>query len=112
MLNDPIYEASPRERELAADWHGGQSSMLYAVSSTGGLARGNVRPSWSGNVPMTDDEWAHDLICQLQSELQDISSDDTADDDNRFTAYEMGQKLESVRELYLARIEAAEADRG
>lgn len=62
---EPIYTATTEEREYATDWHGGQSSMLYAVSSTGALALGTVAPSWT----MNDDEWRQDLLFRLQREL-------------------------------------------
>jgi len=62
---EPIYTATSAELELASAWHGGQSSMLYAVASTGALSRGTIRAGRS------DAEWSHDLVLQLQHELSE-----------------------------------------
>lgn len=67
--------------QLAVDWHGGQTSALYAIASTGGLTRGTVRPSYPedsepGHPPAwrkaTDDEWDADLLGDLHLELMDV----------------------------------------
>jgi len=57
-------ELSGEEVDAAISWHGGQSSMLYAVASTGALSRGTIRP-YGDDGPLTDDEW----ICHLASNL-------------------------------------------
>ena len=64
-----IYAATADERRLAADWHGGMGSMLYAVSSTGGLSRGSE--SFRGG--RTDDEWSADLLDRLARELAETA---------------------------------------
>jgi hypothetical protein len=55
------------EVEAACAWHGGQSTMLYAVCSTGALALGSRRP----HSDMTDAEWFDDLKDGLESEVED-----------------------------------------
>jgi len=70
----------PGTIELATDWHGGQSSTLYAILSTGDLTTGTVRPStWDEEAnglpvrrPVTDDEWRADLAGDLWQECSDI----------------------------------------
>ena len=64
--NPAIYDPTESELRVATEWHGGQSSMLYAISSTGALSRGTIR---SGR---DDAEWSYDLASQLWSELRDI----------------------------------------
>jgi hypothetical protein len=67
---------------LAGEWHDGQDSMLYAVSSTGNLSRGSIRPCeddgyWDESPrrwidayrAMTDLEWYRSLYSQLSSEV-------------------------------------------
>jgi hypothetical protein len=51
--------------ELAKDWHGGQSSMLYAIASTGKLETGKIRPPYA----YSDKEWYHGLFIELTEEL-------------------------------------------
>jgi hypothetical protein len=85
-------EVTPERAFLAADWHGGQGSMLYAVASTGALTLGTRRPlkgergeyvinereGWPQWVaisdgswhPMTDDEWLRDLVERLLVEVE------------------------------------------
>ena len=55
------------ELEAAEHWHGGQYSLLYAISSTGSLRRGTMRPSEDGR-PLTDDEWLISLAESLSAE--------------------------------------------
>ena len=67
--------------QAAEHWHGGQSSMLYALSSSGYLGRGTQRPTFyedrepGENVratrPMTDVEWIADLADRLKDEAED-----------------------------------------
>lgn len=54
--------------ELAKGWYDGQTSMLYAIASTGNLTRGDIRPSWGGR-PATDREWYYSLWRDLSCEL-------------------------------------------
>ena len=53
--------------ELAGVWHDGQSPMLYAISSSGNLTRGTIRPLNIKN----DDGWECHLVNMLESELYD-----------------------------------------
>ena len=69
-----IYSATHAELQLARDWHGGQGSMLYAVSSTGGLSRG----SESSRGGRTDEEWSADLLDRLARELAETGREITA----------------------------------
>jgi hypothetical protein len=55
---------------LASEWHAGQSSMLYAVASTGGLNPGSIRPSDDDGNPMSDGEWHVMLWDDLESEIR------------------------------------------
>ena len=43
--NRPVLNIPPRAVRLAGEYHNGQGSILYAVSSSGGLFRGTVRPA-------------------------------------------------------------------
>lgn len=56
------------EVALAKDWHGGQSSMLYAVASRGVLELGTIRPANCSS----DDEWKNDLRWLLATELANV----------------------------------------
>lgn len=71
--------------ELAKVWHGGSQTMLYAVASTGGLTRGNIRPQhhdheWDQSIrmhksvhrPYSDDEWEWSLWSDLECELRSV----------------------------------------
>ena len=59
------------ELDAASHWYGGQGSMLYAITSTGHLARGTHRP-WNPDEdrPMTDDEWLASLARSLAGEAE------------------------------------------
>jgi hypothetical protein len=65
MGQEPVHEPTAEQVKLACDWHGGQSSMLYAVASTGALKRGTVQPYGSVTVA----EWNVDLLDRLHGEL-------------------------------------------
>jgi hypothetical protein len=56
-----------RFRKLCAAWHGGQSSIFYAVSSSNGLYRGNI---WPANCE-TEKEWDLHLWTRLLWEITD-----------------------------------------
>lgn len=70
MSGAPIYTATADERRLATDWHGGQTSMLYAVASTGVLSRG----SEGYRRGRTDEEWSADLLADLAGEVANVIS--------------------------------------
>lgn len=55
------------ELATAASWHAGQETMLYAISSTGYLARGTIRPRHC----TTDAEWWADIRERLASECEE-----------------------------------------
>lgn len=68
-MNGPqSYDVTPEQRALAEGWHGGQSSMLYAVASTGGVSRGTRRP-WIDGRDATDVEWLALLVERLRREV-------------------------------------------
>ena len=87
-------EFEPEELSVAGQWHGGQSSMLYAIASTGALSRGTQRPrvacdacgdrGWNPEVPtercracrgarMTDRQWLAHLASKLECEAEDCA---------------------------------------
>jgi hypothetical protein len=53
---------------LASEWHGGQHTLLYALSSTGNLTPGSNRPSW---CQCTADHYFA-IYDELKAELNDI----------------------------------------
>ena len=55
--------------------------MLYAVSSTGNLSRGTVRPTDRG-VDYTDEEWDWSLLQELYWEVKEIPEYVKPDDDD------------------------------
>lgn len=79
------------ESEVAMQWHGGQSSMLYALASTGALSRGTIRPRTGCGVcggfrweclecygrgqPMTDVQWLAHIAAKLVSEAAHAAND-------------------------------------
>ena len=54
--------------QLASEWYDGSGSMLYAITSTGGLTLGSRRPLDCE----TDQEWQLRLFCCLSSELSSL----------------------------------------
>jgi hypothetical protein len=73
-MNNSI-EFEDDELRAASNWHGGQSSMLYAIASTGSLRCGTIRPrhidaNGYPAVEMTDEEWFRDLCERLESEAE------------------------------------------
>lgn len=72
------YEPTDEERQLAADWHDGSQSMLYAIALTGSLTLGTRRPARTfyddGRIihePYTDEEWTAELRSRLLAELRE-----------------------------------------
>lgn len=61
-------EMPPHFVAVAESWHSGQSSMLYAVASTGAVRRGSIRPYEDGK-PMTDYEWMLYLLLDAAGEF-------------------------------------------
>ena len=70
--------------ELCEAWHGGASSMMYAISSTGDLTIGSIRPKNDDDNPMTDDEWICHLYKKLFGELYTLISRLNKKDDNNY----------------------------
>jgi len=80
-------EFDPDELDVAAQWHGGQASMMYAVASTGALRRGveRCRPrvdcdacggrGWLRGARMTDAQWLAYLAGKLASEASECAED-------------------------------------
>lgn len=60
MTETPITDVKPEWVQLATDWHGGQASALYSVSSTGKV--------WTSTV--------HDLPGELRSITRDLAFGD------------------------------------
>jgi hypothetical protein len=52
-------------QRLCADWHGGMDDMLYAVSSTGGLTLGAIRPVGCD----TEEKWYLTIWREFASDL-------------------------------------------
>jgi len=67
-------EFDDEEIDVATSWHGGGSSMLYAIASTGVLRRGTVRPYDEGR-PLTDKEWMRHLAEKLAWEAEDAAKE-------------------------------------
>lgn len=70
-----VIDFDDEEIEAAGHWYGGQGSMLYAITSTGSLKRGTIRPRRDDGTPMTDEEWIVDLAERLESEAERAASD-------------------------------------
>jgi hypothetical protein len=68
-------EFDDEEIDAATSWHGGGSSMLYAVSSTGALRRGTIRPHDEEGHPLTNEEWMRRLAEKLEGEAEDAAKD-------------------------------------
>lgn len=101
-MTEPIYRATDAERQLAIEWYDGQSSMLYAIASTGELRHGTIRPTWTRARPFSDVDWTLNLVGRLLREVLPISGDyhETyeADDDDRRVAREWVTKLMAIRD--------------
>lgn len=98
-----IPEVTEEQLQLAAAWHGGQGSMLYAVASTGNLFLGSRRPlvwdeGFTGPITKdpdcgwtlaTDRQWADALVDQLVYELRSVerSADLAEEIEDGITAY-------------------------
>lgn len=63
------------EIDAASHWYSGQGSMLYAITSTGSLSRGTMRPRNDDGEPMTDEEWMAYLASKLESEADEAAND-------------------------------------
>jgi hypothetical protein len=74
-MKDDAIEFDADEIEAASHWYGGQGSMLYAITSTGSLSRGTIRPRNDDGSPMTDDEWLADLAARLEAEANMCAGD-------------------------------------
>lgn len=67
--DDPVWGASMAQLGIARDWHNGQASMLYAISSSDGWLRfGTSKPVGVH----TYRDWARTLLVQLRTELADV----------------------------------------
>ena len=119
-----LGELTHEQREVCRDWHGGLSSSMYAVASTGDLTTGTVRPSiydeYRDGLPvgrlMTDDEWraelAYGLVHEVNEALGAIAErpDDPewADDVGPLT--ELADLAERSGDHWQAKVEAAESE--
>ena len=55
--------------ELARQWYDGQGCILYAISSTGNLTLGSIRPINDDGHSMSYQEWYYSLYLDLDCEL-------------------------------------------
>lgn len=69
MIDPFILNFDDDELEIAQAWHGGQSSMLYAIASTGALKRGSIRP----REVKTDAEWFAHIADALAEEADHVA---------------------------------------
>ena len=83
----------PEYLELCEPWHGGIGSMFYAISSTGGLTMGSVRPCGTDS----DDEWYlslwTDLACELSYLVRVSARDEHEDHELLFKFEEWTDKI-------------------
>jgi hypothetical protein len=70
-----VIDFDDEEIEAASHWYGGQGSMLYAITSTGSLKRGTIRPRNDDGTPMTDEEWIVYLATNLEGEAESAADD-------------------------------------
>ena len=69
-MTDPyVIEFTADELSVADQWHGGLSSMLYAIASTGALRRGSIRPRYCE----TDAEWFIHIAERLADEADAVA---------------------------------------
>lgn len=69
MSDKYTIEFDADELSVAEQWHGGQSSMLYAIASTGALKRGMLRP----HGLTTDAEWFIHIAERLADEADEVA---------------------------------------
>jgi len=111
-MSNVVYTPTPYELEFAEHWHGGQMSMLYAISSTGKLSRGNIRPLLTDDggviTKMTDNEWSLHLVNSLQSELLRLAPyvDGTSNDHDRTVRDQWVDNMLALEATLEAKIEA------
>jgi hypothetical protein len=80
-------EIPPEYIDLCTSWHSGQDSMFYAISSTGALSLGSIRPvdRDSEALFVNDEEWMLSLLNSLECEIRDClkyaSKDTTVEED-------------------------------
>lgn len=70
-MKDDAIEFDDEELEAASHWYSGSGSMLYAITSTGSLSRGTIRPRNDDGEPMTDEEWMAHLAAKLELEAEE-----------------------------------------
>jgi len=70
-----VIDFDDEEIEAASHWYGGQGSMLYAITSTGALSRGTIRPRHPEGGLLTDEEWIVDLAERLKGEAEQSARD-------------------------------------
>lgn len=59
--------------KLCSQWHDGQYSLFYAISSTGTLRIGTIRPLCEeSGIPLSDKQWLTELYDQLLCEINFI----------------------------------------
>ncbi len=109
MTKIPVNSIVIPERfvSLCHDWNGGLEDMLYAVSSTGNLTTGEIRP-WRYD---SDEEWYYSLWCDLFTSVwiatraaekgynaEDDGGDGDGHDADYPTLVEFGKYVDSIVE--------------
>ena len=107
LIWSPDPDAEYNAPQLATDWHGGQASMLYAVSSTGSLARGTTRPY--GVV--SDADWNRHLAWLLWREIRECVTAAMREDTEDAEHLEMwAADVETVFDHWAAIADAEDAE--
>lgn len=57
---------------VCSNWAAGTDCMLRAISSTGSLTTGTIRPKNDSDYPMTDEEWYISLFDSLDCDVSRI----------------------------------------
>ncbi len=117
-MSRTIIELNDDEINAAQAWHGGQSSMLYAVASTGALSLGTVRPRERDEhdrfVPLSDLAWKRSLVERLEGEASSdadtarerVATDDFDDGEDADELLDQALALESIARKCRAWLEA------
>ena len=75
--DDPVWGATIWQHRIAREWHSGQASMLYAISSSDGWLRfGSVIPYGCESYK----DWARVLLQTLRAELAEINKAQSVQD--------------------------------
>lgn len=100
-----IHVEFPAEHlETCADWHSGQSCMLYAVASTGNVSLGTIRPRDDDGNSLTDRQWQvrlwGELSCDAWAALRNLDKLDPERDRLESLESFAESTAEKLREAY------------